>query len=351
MIKPGRSPLEPRSERARGTAATAFIWLGTAALFWLAWQLSQALLLIFAGLVFAAGLRSGESVINRVWNVPHAIRLSIVVLLFATGLIGFVALAGVSLAEQTQQLAITLQAQFAKVAGLAREYGIHIPHNDIIAAAKVQLGGQLDRVTALAGTVVATLGSLLLVITLGVYFAADPRLYERGVEWLTPEALRPEVAGTLDAMSNLLRRWVAGRILTMALEGIFIFVGLLVAGVPLAGVLGVVAGLLAFIPTLGAMISGALIVAVGFSAGTNEGLWAIGIYLAVQMLEGNVLTPLIEKRAVDLAPAVVLGAQLLFGVLFGILGVALADPIVALAKLALNRRGKAQPTTDIAEGD
>jgi putative permease len=338
MKAPGRSPLEPRSERARGTAATAFIWLGTAAMFWIAWQLSQALLLIFGGLVFAAGLRSGETLIKRVWNVPHAIRLTIVVLLFA-----------ISLVEQTQQLAQTLQAQYAKISGLAGEYGIHVPRNDIVAAAKVKLGGQLDRVTAIVGNVVGGLGSLLLVVTLGIYFAADPRLYERGVEWLTPQAMRAEVAGTLDAMSSLLRRWVAGRLLTMALEGILIFVGLALAGVPLAGVLAFVAGLLAFIPTLGAMISGVLIVAVGFSAGTDEGLWAVGIYLAVQLLEGNVLTPLIEKRAVDLAPAVVLGAQLLFGVLFGILGVALADPIVALAKLALNRRGMADGGTAAPE--
>jgi predicted PurR-regulated permease PerM len=293
MKAPGRSPLEPRSERARGTAATAFIWLGTAAMFWIAWQLSQALLLIFGGLVFAAGLRSGETLIKRVWNVPHAIRLTIVVLLFAISLIGFVALAGVSLVEQTQQLAQTLQAQYAKISGLAGEYGIHVPRNDIVAAAKVKLGGQLDRVTAIVGNVVGGLGSLLLVVTLGIYFAADPRLYERGVEWLTPQAMRAEVAGTLDAMSSLLRRWVAGRLLTMALEGILIFVGLALAGVPLAGVLAFVAGLLAFIPTLGAMISGVLIVAVGFSAGT--------------------------------------------------------DPIVALAKLALNRRGMADGGTAAPE--
>jgi predicted PurR-regulated permease PerM len=91
------------------------------------------------------------------------------------------------------------------------------------------------------------------------------------------------------------------------------------------------------------MISGALIVAVGFSVGPSAGFWAIGIYLAVQLAEGNVLTPLIEKRAVDLAPAAVLAAQLLFGILFGILGVALADPIVALAKVALERRDRAPP--------
>lgn len=126
----------------------------------------------------------------------------------------------------------------------------------------------------------------------------------------------------------------------MAIEGSFIFVGLTILGLPLAGVLALVSASLAFIPTVGSAISGALIVAVGFSVGTTEGLWAIGIFLAVQQLEGNVLTPMIEKRAVDLPPAVVLGAQLLFGVLFGILGIALADPAVAMVKVALERRPK-----------
>ena len=147
----------------------------------------------------------------------------------------------------------------------------------------------------------------------------------------------------LAEMAHVLRRWVAGRLLTMTIEGSFIFIGLSIVGVPLAGLLALVSGLLAFIPNIGAMISGALIVAVGFSVGPTEGLWAIGIYLAVQLAEGNVLTPLIEKRAVDLAPAAVLAAQLLFGILFGILGVALADPIVALTKVALERRDKAAP--------
>jgi predicted PurR-regulated permease PerM len=340
VTRPGPSPLEPRTARARGTAATAFIWLGMAALFWIAWQLSAALLLIFAGLVFAAGLRSAEQMLGRVVKTTHATRLTIVVLLFTAALLAFIAFAGVSIAGQAQQLSTTVQAQVDGLAGRAREYGIDIPGGDVLAAIKAQLGGQMGRVTALIGSVLAGLGSLLLVVTLGIYFAADPRLYERGVEWLTPETARPYVASTIAAMALVLRRWVAGRLLTMILEGVFIYIGLVLAGVPLAGVLALVSGLLAFIPTLGAMISGALIVAVGFSAGTGEGLWAVGIYLAVQLIEGNILTPLIEKRAVDLAPAVVLGAQLLFGVLFGILGVALADPIVALVKVALDRRAK-----------
>ena len=342
MKAPGRSPIEPRTDRARVTAETAFIWLGMAAALWLCWQLANAILLIFAGLVFAAALESAEHGLGRVWKASHPLRLAVVVLVFAALVVGFLAFAGVSLAAQAQELGATLQVQFARLSGFARDYGIDLgPQGDVIGAIKAQLGSQLGRVTALLGSAVGALGSLLLIVTMGVYFAADPRLYERGVEWLTPMAARPGMHATLKAMGAMLRRWVAGRVLTMAIEGAMMFTGLAIVGVPLAGLLALVAGLLAFIPTLGAMIAGALIIAVGFSAGTTEGLWAIGIYLAVQMIEGNVLTPLIEKRAVDLAPAVVLGVQLLFGVLFGILGVALADPIVALAKVALERRGNA----------
>ena len=123
----------------------------------------------------------------------------------------------------------------------------------------------------------------------------------------------------------------------MLFEGTFIFLGLSVVGTPLALLLALVTGLLAFIPNLGAIVSGALMIAIGFSAGTTVGLETIGVYLAVQLAD-QFVSPMIEKRAVDLAPAIVLAAQLIFGVLFGIMGLILADPIVALVKVALAPR-------------
>lgn len=340
-VEPGPSPIEPATARVRGTFQTAFIWLGTAALFWLAWQLAGALLVIFAGLVAAAGFQAATDGLKRVWTASHGVRLTVVVLAVVALFVAFVAFAGVSLSDQAAALSETLRAQAAELGKLAQDYGIKVPDGDVVGAVKSALGGQVGRIPALVGSIVGGLGTFLLIVTLGIYFAAEPRLYERGVEWLAPEASRPHVASTIAVMATMLKRWLVGRLATMAIEGVFIFVGLWIVGVPLAGLLGLVAGLLAFIPTLGAAIAGVLIVAVGFSAGTSEGLWAIGIYFAVQLVEGNILNPLIEKKAVDLAPAVVLGAQLLFGVLFGIIGVALADPIMALVKVALQRRSDA----------
>jgi predicted PurR-regulated permease PerM len=92
---------------------------------------------------------------------------------------------------------------------------------------------------------------------------------------------------------------------------------------------------LAFIPNIGALISGSLMVAVGFSAGANHGLWAIAVYFFVHNFEGYVVLPYVARRTVDLAPAVLLAMQLLMGALFGILGVLFADPILAMLKVIL----------------
>jgi predicted PurR-regulated permease PerM len=108
----------------------------------------------------------------------------------------------------------------------------------------------------------------------------------------------------------------------------------------MAALLGIITGLLAFIPNIGAIISGVLIVLAGFSVGVNEGLWAIAVYFIVQNVDGYLIVPYVARRTVDLAPALVLSAQLLFGALFGLLGLMLADPIVAMIKVSLEQKSR-----------
>jgi predicted PurR-regulated permease PerM len=124
------------------------------------------------------------------------------------------------------------------------------------------------------------------------------------------------------------------------IEGVGVWALLSLGGVPMAALLGVLTGLLAFLPNIGAIVSGVLIILVGFSAGQETGIYAIIVYFAVQMVDGYVIVPMVAKRAVDLAPALVLGAQILFGALFGIMGLALADPIIAMIKVALERQSE-----------
>ena len=142
----------------------------------------------------------------------------------------------------------------------------------------------------------------------------------------------------------------------MVIEGIFTWAMLAYGGlvigvgtVPMAALLGLITGLLAFIPNIGALISGLLMVLVGFSGGTDMGIYTIFVYFIVQTIDGYVLIPMIARKTVDLAPALVLAAQLIMGVLFGILGLALADPLLAMTKVALERRAEQNDAADAAD--
>ncbi len=340
MSDEGDAPVPPSpidlSARARGAVTDAVVWLSLAAALLLAWHVASSLLLILAGIVFAAGLQGGERLLARFLPVRRSIRLGIVIALFLVAVSAFLFFAGTQIAAQTGQLQATLVAQSERLSTLAKDYGLG-GNADPIAAMKAQIGNSIGKILTVLGGVAGVVGSIILIVVFGIFVAADPRLYERGIEWLTPEHRRASTKATLDEMAEMLSRWVGGRIVLMLFEGTLIFLGLSVVGTPLALLLALVTGLLAFIPNLGAIVSGALMIAIGFSAGTTVGLETIGVYVAVQLAD-QFVSPMIEKRAVDLAPAIVLAAQLIFGVLFGIMGLILADPIVALVKVALAPR-------------
>ena len=136
----------------------------------------------------------------------------------------------------------------------------------------------------------------------------------------------------------------------MTLEGLTIGTALAVYGVPMSSLLGLITGMLAFLPNIGAPISGLIMILVGFSGGTNMGLYCIGVYVVVQTIDGNIIVPMVAKKTADLAPALVLAMQLVMGVLFGILGLALADPLLAMLKVLLEqlavRRGPADAASE-----
>lgn len=349
------SPVEVHDPLIVDTLKKASIWLGLAAALFLGWYLAGALLLIIGGLVFAAFLDLVARWIAKVWNAPRWLRLAIVVLLFFGLIGGLIALAGMQLVEQAGELSRTLDAQIRRLSILLERFGIaSIAGNEQggpLAGIASQVIGSFGKLTQAVGSAVGALGSFVLIVVLGIYIAGEPRLYERGVEWLTPMRSRAAIADLLDKLAETLRKWTLGRMIAMLFEGVFTTVALLVAGVPLAPLLGLIAGVLAFIPNVGAFISGTLIVLVGFSVSTDTGLAALAVYLVLQFVEGNFITPFVERRVVDIAPAVTLAGQLLFGVMFGLLGVALAVPIVAMSKVALeHRRASAKPQSRGTDG-
>lgn len=332
----GPGPNELRDPAVRLELKRASVWLGLIAAMALVVLLIQPLLIIFGGLVVASMLDGGVRLLGRVLPIPRGWRLAIVVLAALLFLVGTVYLTGVQVSNQIAQLRTTLDAQATRAVAWAAEQGLMPGRQDINALAQQALGS-FGRLTSWVSTAIGAIASLLMILVIGLFVAIEPRLYDRGLQWMVPQDMRAEFAITIDRMAYTMRRLLAGRLLGMAFEGLLIWIALLLGGVPMALVLGIIAGLLAFIPNVGAIVTGVLMVAVGFSAGTHEGIWALVTYFVVQNFDGYVVIPMVAKRTVDMPPALTLSSQILASTLFGVLGLALADPMVAMIKVALER--------------
>jgi len=342
------APAEMRDPLTRHELRRASVWFGVAVALALVVLLIQPLLIIFAGVVFAALLDGGVRLLGRVLPIGRGWRLLIVVLLVAAFLLGTFYLTGVQVTQQVSELRATLEVQANRFTAWLTGQGLMPGASDVSGIARQALGS-VSRVTSWVGSAIGALTSLFFIVILGLFLAMDPGTYQRGLQWMVPSDVRPEFAKTLGRMGVTLRRLLAGRLLGMAVEGVFTGIVLWIGGVPMATLLGIIAGILAFIPNIGAIVTGVLMVAVGFSAGLNTGYWAIGTYFFVQTIDGYVVVPLVAKRTVDLPPALTLGMQILASALFGILGLALADPMTAMMKTALERSSEREGEREAAD--
>ncbi len=329
-------PTDIADPMLRQEARRAMIWLGIAALIVLAVYLSESLLIIFGGMVFAALVDGGARLLGRVLPIDRGWRVSIVMLLTVAFLLWIVLFAGSQIADQAAELPSTVQSQAVRMLRWMKLHGLAVSNENLPSFAEKAFGG-IGEVTRAVGGLIGGATTMFLIVVLGIYFAVEPRLYQRGLAWLLPQDKRAYFEGTAALMAKALRRLLAGRLLGMGVEGFFTWIMLQVYGVPMAALLGLLTGLLAFLPNIGAPISGALMIMVGFSVSTSMGLYCIFVYAMVHTIDGYVIVPLVARKTVDLAPALVLGAQLIMGVLFGILGLALADPLVAMIKVWLER--------------
>ncbi|MEP7223084.1 MAG: AI-2E family transporter [Novosphingobium sp.] len=329
-------PADIHDPEMRAEAKRAAVWIGMATLVVGVIYLAQPLLVIFAGLVFAAMIDGGARLLERVAPISRALRVSTIMFLVAAFLVWAVMFTGSQLADQAAELPATVGKQAMRAIVWLKAHGVRVDATAIESFVQQEMGG-VGHLTSAVGGLIGGATTLFLVVVLGVYIAAEPRLYQRGVAWMLPIEERAHFHGTAALMGRSLRRLMAGRLLTMVLEGVVTGVALGLYGVPMAALLGLLTGLLAFLPNIGAPVSGAIMVMVGFSGGTNMGIFCIIVYLVLHTVDGNLIAPMVARKAVDLPPALVLGAQLIMGALFGILGLALADPMVAMIKIWLER--------------
>ena len=326
----------------------AMVWVGVIGLAALAVYISQSLLVIFAALVFASMIDGGARLIGRYLPIPRTLRIVMVLLLAIAFLVWLGYFAGSQIAEQAATLPAIVEKQLNEIIALAQQNGMQVSLSDAQSLANQVVSG-VGTVTRAIGGIAGIIGTTAIILIIGIYVALEPNLYERGVEWMAPRGERSELRKTLAEMALTLRRLMAGRIVGMVFEGFFTWVALEMFGVPMAALLGILTGLLAFIPNIGAVVSGLLMATVGFSVSVETGLAAVAIYFVVQTFDGYVVIPMIARKTVDLPPALVLGAQLIMGLLFGIIGLLLADPLLAMLKVALVRRSEANQAAQDSE--
>ena len=326
----------------------AMVWVGVIGLAALAVYISQSLLVIFAALVFASMIDGGARLIGRYLPIPRTLRIVMVLLLAIAFLVWLGYFAGSQIAEQAAALPAIVEKQLNEIIALAQQNGMQVSLSDAQSMANQVVSG-VGTVTRAIGGIAGIIGTTAIILIIGIYVALEPNLYERGVEWMAPRGERSELRKTLAEMALTLRRLMAGRIVGMVFEGFFTWVALEMFGVPMAALLGILTGLLAFIPNIGAVVSGLLMATVGFSVSMETGLAAVAIYFVVQTFDGYVVIPMIARKTVDLPPALVLGAQLIMGLLFGIIGLLLADPLLAMLKVALVRRSEANQAAQDSE--
>jgi predicted PurR-regulated permease PerM len=332
-----RGPTELRDPLIRQELKRAGVWYGLGLAILAIVFLAQPLLLIFAGVVLASMLDGGTRLLGRVLKIGRGWRLLIVTLASVGFLVWTFVFAGQTIAAQAETLRDVVTAQGNRLLAWGNSLGL-LQGGVKVDQLSGQLMGSLGRLGSAVSSALGAVTSLVMILVIGIFIAIEPRLYERGIAWMLPLRSRAAFYRTGSHMGFTLRRLMAGRLLGMAVEGFGTWLLLAIGGVPMAALLGLLTGLLAFIPNIGAIVSGVLIILAGFSVSTDAGLWAIGVYVIVQVVDGYIIVPYVARKTVDLAPALVLGAQLLFGALFGLMGLALADPIVAMIKTALERK-------------
>jgi len=329
--RPG--PAEFRDPVVRRELQKATVWLGVALAIAGVIVLAQPLLLIVGGAIFAVFLDGGVRLLGRYLPIPRGWRL-LLVLLLGFGFLGWVIwFAGTTIGAQFEALREVVTAQFNRLVAFVGSLGL-IPKSQPTDISSQLLGG-IGRLTSAVGSVIGAVTSVIAMIVIGIFLAAEPRIYDRGIAWMLPLRARAGFYRIAEHVGFTLRRLLFGRLVGMIFEGVFTWLMLSIGGVPMAALLGLVTGVLAFIPNIGAITSGVLMVAVGFSAGAHQGVYAIFVYFFVQNIDGYLVVPYIARRTVDLPPALVLAMQLLMGALLGILGVLFADPILATLKVVL----------------
>jgi predicted PurR-regulated permease PerM len=331
----------PSSQRKHTSVAkNTLIVLAIVATALFLWHIKGALLIAFAGVILAVILGGFAGLLRNVLPISRGWSLTIVGLLFLIAGGAFSFLFGAQIANEFAQLTEKLPGQVEELTETVRGWplgeqllGSGEEGDDTESMITEDTGGM---VFAFGTTVMDVISTIVLILFIGVFFAANPEIYKKGIALLFTRERTDKVYQALEDCGAALWKWLTGQFIAMTFVGITATIGLMIIGVPLALVLGVIAGLSDFVPIVGPIFAVIPALLLAFSEGPETALYVALLYLGVQQIESNLITPLVQKKMVSIPPAMVLLSVVAFGTVFGIAGVVLATPLTVVAMVFIS---------------
>lgn len=304
------------------------------------WYTADSLLLLFAGILFASLLDACIRGLCQVLPLPRRAGYAVVVLILGAAAVVVATWAIARLPGQVHALIDVMDAQLTVLERELASFGIELFGPDGRQGLTQFLndpGRLFGHVhSAVSGAYVVAINTIV-VVCLGLFFAGQPAAYREGTLILMPPAARPRVRMVMNEMGQMMRSWLLGQLLRIVIVAIAVAIAFQLLGVPGAWLLGLQAGVANFIPYLGPLIAAFPVALVAMPLGLPMLAWVMILYVAIQTIEGFVVAPLIQKGSLDVAPAWTLFAIVVFGAMFGGLGIALAAPGLGLARIAVLR--------------
>jgi predicted PurR-regulated permease PerM len=335
----------------------------------LLWFAHALLIVAFLGVLFGLAVEAGVDRLER-FRIPRGLGAAMIVLGFFGLLVGFGAGMAPTVREQSQELRVKIPEAVDKLqdwvdrrrngflgifigrpsggpaagetaAGAAPATGpdtvvVAVPvdtASGVRASLSGSLGKQMSGATRFlfpfVSQTIAVFAGILLIIFMAIYIAADPTLYHRGLMHLFPHRARNRAGEVLSAIATVLRKWLVTQLIAMVVIGSVTTVALLILDVKAAFALGLIAGLLEFIPTIGPILSAVPAIAMAFLDSPEKALTVVAVYVGIQFLENHILIPMLMKGGVDVPPVLTILGQALFTLLFGFLGLMVAVPVLA----------------------
>jgi predicted PurR-regulated permease PerM len=299
-----------------------------------AWRLSSVLILAFAAVLVAVLLVGLANVIETHTRLPWPWAFTTGVLVIALFLIGVIVLFGAQLAGQIDEVISRIPRAFDEA---GRRIGIADASSELVNALSSASGSRIVSQAARLGyTFIGMVADLVLVVAAAIYLGADRSFHLSAIKLLPPNQ-QERALSAMVASAHALRLWFLGQLISMILVGLLSGLAFWAIGLPLPLGLGLIAGLANFIPLLGPILGAIPAVILAMADDWAKVVWSVLAIVAIQQVEGYVILPLVQRRAVDASPAILLFAIATFGVLFGWMGIVMAVPLTVVLMVLVQK--------------